>query len=163
VFSFAVYKVEQMNTITTKQYLPLSIEKAWDFFSNPRNLNLITPHYMRFKILNENLPEKIYPGLVVQYTVSPVMGIPMGWVTLITHSSEKEMFIDSQISGPYRIWHHQHHFRATGSGVEMTDILHYQLYGGVFGKLLNALFVARKVKSIFDYRKQKLEELFPIK
>lgn len=149
-----------MHELIIRQTLPISIEEAWTFFSKPQNLNEITPPDMNFRILSSYLPDKTYAGMIIRYTVSPLLGIPMNWVTLITHSVDNEMFIDTQISGPYRIWHHQHLFRQVDGGVEMTDILHYQLYGGIFGRWLNALFVGRKVKQIFEFRRKKLIQLF---
>lgn len=111
-------------------------------------------------IPTSKLPEKSYPGMFITYKVKPVLGIPMLWVTEITHLREGEFFVDEQRLGPYRIWHHQHHFKAVKGGVEMTDIVDYRVPGGPFGVLLQKLFIGAKVNSIFEFRRKRLIELF---
>ncbi len=148
-----------MHTLKTLQKLPVSLDEAWDFFSSPANLREITPPHMGFKILSED-NENMYPGMIVSYIVKPFPKITIKWVTEITHVDEKKYFIDTQIHGPYSLWHHQHHFRAIEGGVEMKDILHYRIPFGVFGKLVNKVLVGKKVKQIFDYRYKVLEERF---
>lgn len=142
-----------------KQFLPISIEEAWDFFSAPQNLNEITPPEMKFEILTEDIP-RMYAGQIVQYNVTPFPFVKMGWVTEITQVVDKKMFIDEQRFGPYAFWHHQHIFEVVDGGVMMTDILHYRVPLGIVGKLVNALFISNKVKGIFDYRFSLLENKF---
>lgn len=149
-----------MKTLKTEQFLPMTIEQAWDFFSTPLNLNELTPESMGFKILSE-LPEKMYEGLFIRYKVSPMLNIPLNWVTEITHIKEPLFFVDEQRKGPYNIWHHEHHFKETGNGVLMTDILTYDVGKSIFGKMAELLFVENKVREIFEYRSKKLSELFP--
>ncbi|MBK8566392.1 MAG: SRPBCC family protein [Saprospiraceae bacterium] len=148
-----------MHRLTTVQFLPISLDKAWDFFSNPSNLNKITPKEMNL-IPTSALPEKSYPGMFITYKVKPLLGIPMLWVTEITHLRDKEFFVDEQRIGPYRIWHHQHHFKSVIGGVEMTDIVDYRVPGGPIGVLLEKLFIGSKVRSIFAYRTKVLVEMF---
>ncbi len=148
-----------MHTLKKVQNLPISLDEAWDFFSTPVNLKDITPEYMGFHILSE-VPEKMYPGLIISYIVKPILNIPLRWHTEITHIKEKEYFVDFQISGPYKIWHHQHHFRSIEGGVEMVDLLSYELPLGFIGKIARGLFVGKKVEQIFDYRYKVLEEKF---
>ncbi len=148
-----------MHRLITTQKLPIDIDSAWDFFSLPKNLSIITPPEMNF-VIKTWLPEKMYAGMIIEYKVSPLMGIPLTWVTEITHVQEKHFFVDEQRVGPYKIWHHQHHFKKIYNGVEMTDILDYKLPSGILGKIINSIYVINKVKSIFDYRKNKLIELF---
>lgn len=148
-----------MHTLVTKQKLPVSLEEAWEFFSSPVNLKDITPPHMGFHILNE-LPGKMYPGLIISYTVKPLFGIPVKWVTEITHLKEKEYFVDFQLSGPYKIWHHQHHFKEIKGGIEMTDIVNYSLQFGFPGRLTNRILVGKKVRQIFEYRYRILEKKF---
>lgn len=145
--------------LIARQTLPISLDEAWDFFSSPANLNEITPESMSFVIKSE-LPEKMYAGMMIHYKVTPLLGIPMGWTTEITHVREKIYFVDEQRSGPYRMWHHEHHFEQTPEGVLMTDVLHYDIGKSIFGYMAGVLFVDEKVKSIFEFRKQKLEQLF---
>ncbi len=148
--------------VKTTQFLPLNLDEAWKYFSSPGNLNDITPEEMTFRITSE-VPPKMYPGLFITYKVSPMLNIPLSWVTEITQVREKEYFVDEQRKGPYRIWHHEHHFREADGGVIMTDLLYYDVGKWVFGWLASKLFVDRKVKAIFDFRKKKLQELFPEK
>ena len=144
-------------TLHRKQQLPVSLETAWDFFSSPKNLAAITPDYMGFKILSGE-PKKAYPGQIIEYTVRPVLGIPMYWMTEITQVKEQEFFIDEQRVGPYTMWHHQHFFKAIEGGVEMEDLIHYRLPLGPLGSLAHGLFVKRQLEGIFEYRFKTLEE-----
>lgn len=143
------------------QFLPISLPEAWDFFSSPMNLAKITPKEMAFTVTSPiQADEKMYPGMIITYKVSPVAGIKLNWMTEITQVSDQKYFIDEQRFGPYKFWHHQHHFRAVPGGVEMTDILTYGLPMGIFGNIANSVFVARKLQQIFNFRKQKTIELF---
>lgn len=148
-----------MHRLTTVQILPISLEKAWDFFSNPQNLAAITPAHMNL-IPTSPLPSETYPGLMITYKVKPLLGIPLLWVTEITHVRDRAFFVDEQRFGPYRIWHHQHHFRPVQGGVEMTDIVDYKLPLGPLGVLMEKLLVGKMLKGIFEYRRQRLVELF---
>ena len=148
-----------MHTLIKKQKLPISPEKAWEFFSSPLNLKDITPVHMGFHIISE-LPEKMYPGMIIIYRVKPLLGIPVKWVTEITHLKEKEFFVDNQLYGPYRTWHHQHIFKPVPGGVEMTDIVTYKIPLGFLGKLMNRILVKQQVEKIFNYRSRVLEEKF---
>jgi ligand-binding SRPBCC domain-containing protein len=146
----------RMRQLEYKQLLPLTSTQAWDFFSNPANLQRITPPEMQF-IIRSAIPDKIYPGLIIRYRVSPLFSIPLTWVTEITHVKEPDFFVDELRAGPYAIWHHEHHFEACERGIIMTDRLFYRLPGGWMGRMLDALLVRRKVEAIFDYRKKILE------
>ena len=143
------------------QKIPMSLDEAWDFFSSPLNLAKITPKEMAFVVTSELQPdEKMYPGMIITYKVSPVAGIKINWMTEITQVEDHQYFIDEQRFGPYKFWHHQHHFKEITGGVEMNDILTYGLPMGVFGNIANSVFVANKLQQIFDYRTKKVTELF---
>jgi len=142
------------------QFVPATLDVVWDFFSSPANLSKITPPEMGFIITSPLHPE-MYPGMFIMYKVSPVAGIKLNWVTEITHIRHKQFFVDEQRRGPYSIWHHEHHFREVEGGVEMRDILHYQVPFGFLGALADLLFVRNKVKSIFSYREKRILQLFP--
>ncbi len=146
-------------TIKTKQTIPISIEEAWNFFSNPSNLPKITPSWLNLKVTSE-LPDKMYEGMIITYKVFPFLGIPSNWVTEITTVKENNFFIDEQRFGPYKFWHHQHHFNETSSGVEMTDIINYAIPLDPISRVLNNILVGKKVKEIFEFRKGVLENLF---
>ncbi|HEY0677854.1 MAG TPA: SRPBCC family protein [Chitinophagaceae bacterium] len=139
------------------QILPISLDEAWDFFSNPANLNDITPTDLKFKILSNSGSDKMYAGQIITYTVNPFPGFPVFWMTEITHVKEKEYFVDEQRFGPYAFWHHSHFFKPVKEGVEMTDIVHYKLPLGPLGRLAHRLFVRKKLNNIFNYRFQTLE------
>lgn len=148
------------HSIKTVQKIPISLDMAWEYFSNPANLQAITPESMGFKVISKHYGEKMYAGQIIEYSVRPVMNIPIYWMTEITQVKDKEYFIDEQRFGPYKLWHHQHHFKAIEGGVEMTDIVHYKNPLWIFGKIANAIFVKNKLKSIFDFRFRKVEEMF---
>lgn len=148
------------HSFRTVQRIPVPLEQAWAFFSSPANLQAITPEGMGFQIISKFHGPDMYAGQVIEYTVKPVLGIPMYWMTEITQVVPGQYFIDEQRFGPYSLWHHQHHFKVIPGGVEMTDIVHYKVPLGFLGRIANALFVKRKLKQIFDFRFQKVEDLF---
>ncbi len=152
--------MSKVHSLRCLQLLPISLDEAWDFFSSPRNLQKITPPYMKFKVIGDTFSDTMYEGQIIEYNVRPVLGIPLYWMTEITHVKEKLFFIDEQRFGPYTFWHHQHHFKETDKGVEMTDLLHYKVPLYSLGRIVNKLFVSAQVKKIFDYRYKKVEELF---
>ncbi len=141
------------------QKLPISLEEAWNFFSSPSNLEAITPDYMGFRVLS-SLPPKMYAGQIIEYKVSPLLGIPLHWVTEITQVEAPVFFIDEQRFGPYAFWHHQHHFLPINGGVQMRDIIHYKLPFGPLGTLAQSFFVQKQLEGIFDFRFKILEEKF---
>jgi ligand-binding SRPBCC domain-containing protein len=146
-------------TLHTKQNLPITVEEAWDFLSSPKNLKTITPDYMGF-IIQSGAEKPMFPGQLIQYIVTPVLGIPTKWVTEITHVVDKKYFVDEQRFGPYALWHHKHFIKEIPGGVEMEDIVDYKLPLGILGQLAHPILVKPKLKEIFDYRSQKLIELF---
>ncbi len=148
-----------MYTIERIQRIPISLEEAWIFFQNPGNLSKITPSEMGFDILSE-VPEKMYPGLFINYKVSPLFGIKMNWTTEITYVDAPNYFVDEQRVGPYAIWHHEHHFKEIEGGVEMLDRVNYKVPLGILGKLAHPLIVKPKLEEIFDFRIQRVEEIF---
>ena len=141
------------------QKLPISLNEAWDFLSSPSNLELITPKSMDFNITDYD-KKKAYPGQIIQYTVKPLLGIKINWVTEITQVQDKEFFVDEQRFGPYSFWHHKHFIKEIENGVLMEDVIHYKIPLGPIGVLLNFLFINYKLKSIFKYRKQELIKTF---
>ncbi len=148
-------------TLTRKQVLPITLEQAWPFFSTPANLEQITPAFLNFQITSE-VPEEIYPGLIITYQIAAVAGIPMTWVTEIKHVIRLHQFVDEQRLGPYRFWHHLHRFREVEGGVEMEDIVHYVMPWGIFGRLVHALFIQSRLKRIFDFRREYLQGYFSV-
>lgn len=117
---------------------------------------------MGFEITSPNLPEKIYTGMIISYFVRPLLGIKMSWVTEITHITPLSFFVDEQRIGPYKWWHHEHHLQVIEGGVAMRDILHYAPPLGFLGSIANALFIRRQLHRIFEYRRQKIEDIFGV-
>lgn len=148
-----------MYQLKRTQFVKTDLETCWKFFSAPSNLQKITPDYMGFEVLTE-VPNEMYEGLMISYTVRPLLGIPMNWVTEITHVKEGVFFVDEQRKGPYRMWHHEHHFKEVEGGVEMTDIVSYEVPFGIFGKLAHPLIVRKKLEEIFEYRFKVVDEIF---
>ena len=148
-------------TLHKKQKLPISVEKAWDFLSNPRNLKTITPDYMGFNILS-GADRPMFAGQIIQYIVTPILGIKTKWVTEITQSVKNHYFVDEQRFGPYALWHHKHFINEIEGGVEMEDIIDYKLPLGILGQLAHPILVQPKLQEIFDYRQKKLEEMFGV-
>ena len=148
-------------TLHKKQRLPISVQQAWDFLSNPKNLKTITPDYMGFNILS-GADRPMFTGQIIQYIVTPVLGIKTKWVTEISHVVDKKYFVDEQRFGPYALWHHKHFIKEVDGGVEMEDIIDYKLPFGIVGQLVHPILVKPKLEEIFNYRSKKLEELFGI-
>lgn len=154
-----------MKTYTVKfeQKLPISLEQAWDFFSSPLNLAKITPKKMAFIITSDyTAGQKMYEGMIITYKVAPLLGIKLDWMTEITHVKDGEYFIDEQRFGPFKFWHHEHHFKAIDGGVLMTDKLIYGMPLGFLGQIANAITVSKQTEEIFTYREKAVEELFGV-
>ncbi len=148
-----------VNKLFYSQKLPISLDDAWDFLSSPNNLKLITPESMNFKIIDWD-KKKAYPGQIIQYTVSPVFGMKIKWVTEITQVKRNSYFIDEQRFGPYSFWHHKHFIKEIDNGILMDDIIHYKIPFGFIGEILNKVYVQNKLNKIFKYRENKLNEIF---
>lgn len=143
-----------------QQQIPATLPHVWQFFSDARNLAVLTPPHMRMRITSGNLPDEIYPGMVITYKVSPVAGIALSWMTEITHVVKEKLFVDEQRHGPFSMWHHQHLFEENAGGVLMTDIVHYRLPFSFIGNAANSVFVRRQLQDIFDFRHRSIESLF---
>jgi ligand-binding SRPBCC domain-containing protein len=145
-----------------KQHLNTDLPTAWRFFSHAANLEIITPDHMNFRVTSGALPDEVYPGQIITYKVSPILGIPLSWMTEITQVVHLLHFVDEQRRGPYRMWHHEHHFEEIpDGGVLMTDIVYYELPLWLLGELARPLFINRQLHNIFEYRKNKIASLFP--
>jgi len=149
-----------LQRLTRRQELPISLDQAWEFFSRPENLAKITPPDLGFEITSPPRPE-MYAGMIVSYRLRPLAGIGVPWVTEITQVKQPLFFVDEQRSGPYRFWHHQHHFEPAGGGVKMIDLVHYQLPFGRPAQLLLGRLIARRLEAIFDFRERAMNEFFP--
>ena len=143
------------------QFLPISLEDAWNFFSSPVNLAKITPANMLFRIeyISGN-PGEMYAGQIMRYKIGIFPGVTTDWMTEITHVHKPHYFIDEQRFGPYALWHHQHWFRPVDGGVEMTDEINYAIPLGLLGRVANNLMVEKQLKAIFRYRYETIEKYF---
>ena len=148
-----------LHRFETEQLLAIDRDEAWGFFSDPRNLAVITPPDMKFEVTSP-MPPAVYAGLIVTYRVRPLLGIPVQWVTEITHVDEGCYFVDEQRLGPYRVWHHEHHFAEVPDGILMRDIVHYSVPLGPLGDLVNQVVVRRRVEEIFAFRRGVLDQRF---
>jgi ligand-binding SRPBCC domain-containing protein len=150
-----IYKLEYI------QLLPINRTECWKFFSDPQNLQKITPPEMNFEIKSE-LPHEIYPGQIIIYQIKLIPGIKIKWVTEITHIKEENYFVDEQRFGPYKFWHHQHLFNEVSGGMEIKDIVHYSIHLGILGRIMNKLIIHKKLENIFKFRKEYLGDTFKI-
>lgn len=141
------------------QQFPIPIETAWEFISNPKNLAVITPPEMGFVTLSGD-DKDMFSGQLIQYTITPLLGIKMKWVTEITHVQPQKFFVDEQRFGPYAFWHHKHFIREIPGGTEMEDIVDYKLPMGILGRLVHPFLVKPQLEKIFEFRRQKLLALF---
>jgi ligand-binding SRPBCC domain-containing protein len=145
------------------QKVNCSLDEIWDFISSPKNLKEITPDHMGFDITSKDTPDEMYPGLIISYKVSPLLGLKMSWMSEITQVRHKSFFVDEQRVGPYKMWHHQHFVEEIeGGGVIMRDIVTYQPPLGILGAIMNSLVIKKKLEEIFDYRSKAVEEKYGV-
>ena len=148
-----IFKIER------KQILPITIDQAWAYFSNPHNLSEITPPQLGLRIKSD-VQGEIFNGMMIEYTVKPLGPMVMDWVSEIKHIHKPFIFVDEQSVGPYKIWYHQHLFKSQGKNVEVIDRVCYALPLGLFDGILNDLMVKNKLEEIFTYRKKVLQDRF---
>ncbi len=144
-------------SLITSQELPRPIDEIFPFFASPQNLQVITPPWLSFEILPET-DLKMRKGLLIDYRLK-IHGFPLRWKSEITEWDPPFRFVDEQRRGPYRMWHHEHRFEASGSSTIVIDDVRYAVWGG---EIIRRLFVARDVEKIFRYRKEKLAKLFAV-
>ena len=147
-------------SLKREQLVKATLAANWKYFCNPHNLKHITPPELGFTVTTRGLPDEIYPGLFIEYRVSPLLKIPLTWVTEITHVENQVMFADQQLIGPYRIWSHKHFFRKEGKFTQMTDHVDYALPPVPFAGVVNYLVVKGKLEEIFAFRKSAVERIF---
>ena len=146
--------------IIREQLVKTNIDDLWNFMSSPKNLQKITPQNMGFIITSNNKDEIMYPGMIISYKVTPILNIPLTWITEITQVKNKKFFVDEQRVGPYKMWHHEHIFKVQDNGVLMKDIITYIPPFGILGEVANYLFINKRVNEIFDFRSKVLEEIY---
>lgn len=144
----------------SEHFLPITMENAWDFFSSPENLAKITPPEMDFKVLTKSGPDEIYDGMLIDYSIKPLFGIPMYWQTEIYMVDKPNCFADRQLKGPYKLWEHKHTFIKKEGGVLMEDEVNYQLPLGITGQIIHSILVRKMVENIFIFRRKVLDQIF---
>lgn len=140
-----------------RQNLKLSQQEAWDFFSSPYYLNEITPNFFNVEIVSR-VPAKIYAGLMISYRMKAVWGLPMGWLSEISHCDEPHRFVYQQGVGPFKFWSHEVCLTQQDHGVVMEDIVFYAMPWGWLGQCLHALLIGGKLQQIFDTRQEYLQD-----
>lgn len=149
----------KVHSLSQEQTIPISLAEAWEFFSSPRNLEEMTPPGMGFKIVS--LPSEIlYEGEIIEYSVKVFPGVWIPWVSEIKALKEGESFVDDQISGPFKFWHHRHSFEESECGTIVRDLIHYSVGFGPFGEIARKLVVKKQLATMFEHRKTTLERKF---
>lgn len=146
-------------TLTASQFLPITLDEAWHYFSSPKNLANITPKAMGFTITNGE-PDEMHEGQIISYLIAVFPKVKTSWVTEITHVKPKVYFVDEQRFGPYAMWHHEHFFEVKENGVLVSDRVSYKLPLGLLGRIFGSSLVKRKLYEIFLYRQKILDEKF---
>ncbi len=142
-----------------QQIVPASLDEVWAYFANPQNLNEMTPDDMKFEIVHGG-EGKMSQGQIIEYRVKFMPLVKSLWLTEITHVMEGSYFVDEQRLGPYRMWYHEHSFEAVEGGTQITDQVTYVMPFGFLGEIVHAVWVDRRLKGIFDFRKKKVKQLF---
>jgi ligand-binding SRPBCC domain-containing protein len=144
------------------QFVPVPLDRTFEFYAEPRNLARITPKWLGFRIVGfddgETADATMRRGLRIHYRVKP-LGFPQRWTSEITEWDPPGKFVDEQRAGPYRSWHHEHTFRAVDGGTEIRDRVEYALPFGPLGRIAHALLVRRQLEAIFDHREEVVHEL----
>ena len=141
--------------LTADQWVPSPIGEVFEFFSDAHNLEALTPAILHFKVLTP-APIAMFPGALIDYKLR-LHGIPIRWKTEITEWDPPHGFVDTQLRGPYSLWHHTHRFETEGAGTRCRDTVLYRVFGG---RLIQRLFVARDVEAIFTYRQSEMRKRF---
>ena len=151
-----------IHTFKATQLIPTTLNQAWDFFSSPRNLALITPPQMNFNITSTLTSEKIFPGQLIAYDVTPLWNMRVKWISEIKDLREPVYFVDEQRKGPYKLWRHRHFFTEVVGGIEMADEINYEIGYGIIGSMMHSK-VRNRIEQIFDYRRKKIAQIFTIR
>ncbi len=151
----------KVHHIYRQQLLSMDLKQAWDFFSSPYYLNRITPEFFHVRI-DSPVPDKIYGGLLICYRMKAVFGIPMTWVSEISHCEEPHRFVYRQMAGPFKFWSHEVCLKEHTDGITVDDIVYYAIPFGWLGNLVKKYFIGPRLDEIFDYRAEYLENQWKI-
>ena len=140
-----------------EQWVPQPLAKVFPFFADADNLQALTPPWLNFRILTPAV--ELRPGALIEYKLH-LHGVPLRWRTLIGVWEPPHRFVDEQLSGPYRLWHHEHTFTERDGGTVLTDNVRYLAPGGPLAPLVHRVFVRPELERIFDYRQKIIAERF---
>jgi len=140
----------KIHRIQQSQFLPLTLDEAWLFFATPKNLEAMTPPFLNFRILSD-VPDVVHSGLMIEYRIRAVFGIPMRWLTEIKHVEKRTRFVDEQRIGPFPFWYHEHRFEAVEGGM---------MPWGILGRFIHWIFIRGRLLEIFRFRKSFLSQRF---
>ena len=146
------------HVLARRQVVPHDLDEVFGFFKDPKNLETITPPWLRFEVRRSSTPV-VAAGTEIDYRLR-WQGFPMTWRSRISEYVEGELFADEMLSGPYRRWYHRHHFISTSVGVEVVDVVEYELPFGPLGRLAHASIVRSQLDAIFDYRHNAIDKIF---
>jgi uncharacterized protein len=152
---------DHCSELRAEQWLPLPVEKVFSFFSDAKNLEILTPPWLHFHVLGMSTPE-ITEGTLIDYKLR-VRGIPIRWQSRIEEWRPNERFVDTQVRGPYAYWHHTHLFKPLNGGTQIVDIVRYRAPGGALGRWFVLPFVKRDIETIFRFRRDTIAARFPRK
>lgn len=155
----SIFVPMKLYSIHQTHQLPISQKEAWAFLSSADNLSKIMPDDMHFEVQSK-IDKPIYPGQLIEYKVTPFRGFTTKWVTEINHVQEPHYFVDTQLVGPYKIWHHTHILHPNDEGVLIEDQVRYQMPFGILGELVHPILVQPQLNKIFKAREEKMNELF---
>jgi ligand-binding SRPBCC domain-containing protein len=146
-----------LHRLERAQFVARPLEEVFEFFSAARNLELLTPPWLRFEVLQPE-PARMRAGTLIAYRLR-LHGMPLRWVSQIEAWEPGASFVDRQLLGPYRLWHHRHEFEARDGGTLVRDEVHYALSLGALGELADRALIASDLKRIFDFRRQAVARL----
>jgi ligand-binding SRPBCC domain-containing protein len=148
----------KVHVLERSQRLSQPPDEVFPFFADAQNLGRITPPFLHFKILSQQ-PARMGPGTLIKYRIR-VRGLPVRWLTRIEQWEPTRRFVDLQLSGPYRLWHHTHDFEPDSGGTMMRDTVRYAMRAGAIGEAVHERIVRRDLDRIFDYRIEQIAEVF---
>lgn len=148
----------EIHTIEREQRLARPPDEVFGFFADARNLERITPTFLRFRLVGD-VPDELGAGTLIRYRLR-LHGIPIRWLTRIEQWEPGRRFADLQLRGPYRYWHHTHEFEPDAGGTVMRDTVRYAMRAGALGELAQRRMVESDLKRIFDHRHDRVAELF---
>lgn len=140
-----------------QQSLNMSQDKAWQFFSSPKHLNSITPDFFNI-IPTSKVPDEIYGGLMISYNMKAVFGMPMSWLSEISHCDSPHYFVYQQRIGPFKFWSHEVRLTINESKIQLEDIVFYSMPFGILGDLMHKLLIQKKLTDIFETRQSYLKQ-----